>query len=215
MICVSLREPDHASFVRALAGLGDDAVELRLDGARLTVAETEDLFARSPRLAAAFRPVAGIPDRERGDVLAAAVRAGARWLDLELESVEGVGASLSPLARARGCRIIVSHHDESGTPGRERLEEIVEACFAAGADIAKIACRVRERADNARLMALYGMGRPMIALGLGPLGLITRVAAPLLGAPFTYASADGRPPTAAGQPDCSTMRRLLAPFEGR
>jgi 3-dehydroquinate dehydratase-1 len=213
VICVSLREPDHAAFVQALAVLGDDPAELRLDGARLTIAETEDLFARPARLVAAFRPVAGVPEKERREVLAAAVGAGAFWLDLEWESAAGWGGVLLPLARSRGCRIIISHHDESGTPSRERLEEIARACFAAGADIAKIACRVRERTDCARLLSLYGIGRPMIALGLGPLGLITRVAAPLLGAPFTYAAADGRPPTADGQPDRTTMRRLLASFE--
>ena len=215
MICVSLREPDHAAFVRALEGLRADLAEIRLDGVRLSAAEVESLFSRPMPLIAAFRPAEGVSDEERAAVLGAAVRAGARFVDIELESAPRFGGALIPLARARSCTIIISHHDDVGTPERPRLEELVEACFAAGGDIAKIACLVRTRTDCARLLSLYEARRPVIALGMGRQGLITRVAAPLLGAPFTYASADGGRPTADGQIEWSRMRDLLALLEGR
>jgi 3-dehydroquinate dehydratase I len=215
LICVSLREPDLAAFLRALDGLKAEMAEIRLDGARLRIAEVERLFSRPIPLVAAFRPTEGVSEKARSAALAAAVRAGARWLDLELESVPGLGASLIPQARARGCRLIISHHDEGRTPDRSRLEDLVEACFAAGGDIAKIACRVRTRADCARILALYEDRRPLIALGMGPLGRITRAAAPLLGAPFTYASADGGNPTADGQLEWTALSDLLAILDGR
>jgi 3-dehydroquinate dehydratase-1 len=215
LICVSLREPDQAAFVRALESLPADMAEIRLDGARLSAEEVESIFSRPMSLIAAFRPTEGVSDEERAAILGAAVRAGARFVDIELESAPRFGGALIPSARARSCKIIISHHDDIATPDRPRLEELVEACFAAGADIAQIACRVRTRTDCARLLSLYDSGRPVIALGMGRQGLITRVAAPLLGAPFTYASADGGRPTADGQIEWARMRDLLALLDGR
>jgi 3-dehydroquinate dehydratase I len=215
LICVSLREPDFPALVRALDGLRAEMAEIRLDGARLNAAEVESLFSRPLPLIATFRPTAGVSDVDRASALAAAVRAGARYLDIELESAHGLGTALFGPARARGCKIIISHHDDIQTPDRTRLEDFVEACFAAGGDIAKIACRARTRADCARLLSLYEDGRPLIALGMGREGLITRLAAPLLGAPFTYASADGRGPTADGQLAWTAMRDLLEVLDGR
>ena len=215
MICVSLREPDYPAFARALDGLRAEMAEIRLDGARLTVEDVERIFSRPIPLIATFRPAAGVSDPERAVILTASIRSGARFLDIELESVPCLGAEIMPQARARGCRIIVSHHEDAETPPRPRLEQLVEECFAAGGDIAKIACRVRSRADCARILTLYECGRSLIALGMGRLGVITRLAAPLLGAPFTYASPDGGVPTADGQLDWTTTRELLDILDGR
>jgi len=49
----------------------------------------------------------------------------------------------------------------------------------------------------------------VIALGLGPAGVVTRLAAPLLGAPFTYTSLRPGRETADGQLDWLTMDRIL------
>jgi len=215
LICVSLNEPDYPAIVRVLDGLKAEMAEIRLDGARLTPEEVGQLFSRPLPLVATFRPGENVADRERMETLALAVRAGARYLDLELESVPLGRGELIPLARAHGCRVIVSHHDERETPARDRLEEIIEACFAAGADIAKIACRIRTRADCARILSLYEGGRALIALGMGRLGIVTRIAAPILGAPFTYAAPDGGRPVAEGQLDWTTTRDLLKILEGR
>ncbi len=215
MICVSLREPDYPAIVRALDGLKAEMAEIRLDNTRLTPEEVGRLFSRPLPLVATFRPGENVADRERMETLALAVRSGARYLDIELESVPLGRGELIPLARARGCRVIVSHHDERETPARDRLEEIIEACFAAGADIAKIACRVRTRADCARILSLYEGGRALIALGMGRLGIVTRLAAPILGAPFTYAAPDAGRPVADGQLDWTTTRDLLKILDGR
>jgi 3-dehydroquinate dehydratase-1 len=48
-------------------------------------------------------------------------------------------------------------------------------------------------------MSLYNSDKTIIALGMGNLGKITRIAAPFLGAPFTYAYPTGRKRTAEGQ----------------
>ena len=212
MICVSLREPDHRSFVAALAGL--ELAEIRMDGAALSPDETKDLFARPARLIATFRPTGKEGLELRRTCLSLAIRSGAAYVDLEIDSPPDYREELLHIAREKGCRIILSHHDDHGTPGRPVLERIVKHCFAAGADIAKIACRVNAPADVASLLSLYGKFHPLIALGMGPLGVLTRVAAPFLGAPFTYASLTSDRPVADGQLDHKALSEILGKIGG-
>jgi 3-dehydroquinate dehydratase-1 len=44
---------------------------------------------------------------------------------------------------------------------------------------------------------------------MGKDGRITRIAAPLLGAPFTYASLDNTRETASGQLDSRTLKQII------
>lgn len=90
------------------------------------------------------------------------------------------------------------------------LFEIIDSCFAKGADIAKLATMVHNRVDNARLMSLYSDSRPLVAIGMGEEGKLSRVMAPLLGASFTFAAADGEVGTAPGQISYSDMKAIMA-----
>jgi len=49
---------------------------------------------------------------------------------------------------------------------------------------------------------------------MGRKGRLTRILAPLLGCPFTYASIDGGKETAEGQIDAASLRRILLEFRG-
>jgi 3-dehydroquinate dehydratase type I len=48
-------------------------------------------------------------------------------------------------------------------------------------------------------MALYEKNKNIIAFCMGQIGTITRIAAPLLGADFTYAALESKLATAPGQ----------------
>jgi len=205
-ICVSLAERGLDRILSALQGL--ELAEIRLDRADLSLPEIDRLFRVPVELVASYRPGASSDERREASFIAA-ISAGAAYVDVELDSPPGLKEKVLAEARLRSCRVIVSHHDLDKTPSRAELDRLLEACFAAGADIAKIACRVSCPADCARLLSLYETTRPLIALGLGPSGLITRIAGPLLGAPFTYAAfAPGRE-TAEGQPDAATLRAIF------
>jgi 3-dehydroquinate dehydratase-1 len=78
-----------------------------------------------------------------------------------------------------------------------------------GADIAKLATFSKSKADNARLLSLYSNDKPIVALGMGETGKITRLMAPLLGAEFTFAAMDDGQPTAPGQITYSNMKEIL------
>ncbi|MBU0586484.1 type I 3-dehydroquinate dehydratase, partial [Candidatus Micrarchaeota archaeon] len=78
-----------------------------------------------------------------------------------------------------------------------------------GADIAKIACKINSQQDNARIMDVITQDSKVIAIGMGAKGLITRVTAPLMGSPFTYACLEKGKETADGQIDYKTLESAI------
>lgn len=209
MICVSLAERSFRGYLRALRGL--ELAEIRLDKSPLFgPSEIKALFSGPGAVIAVFRP-GPVMASLRKEVLLSAIASGAAYVDIEIEAESRYRIDLIRAAREHGCRVILSYHNERSLPPADRLLSIRERCFRLGADIAKIACRVRSAAECATIFSLYRgrRGRKVIALGLGKPGTITRVAAPCLGAPFTYASAGPGKETAEGQLDRRTLRRIL------
>jgi len=138
-----------------------------------------------------------------------AIEAGAAFVDVEVESDDEYKNTIVEKARSAGCRIIVYYHNFEKTPQRVELEHILNWCFGSGADIAKIACRVNSEKDNARLLGLLNETRSLVVAGIGDKGKISRVVAPLLGSPFTYASLIAGKETAEGQIDKETLKRIF------
>jgi 3-dehydroquinate dehydratase type I len=62
--------------------------------------------------------------------------------------------------------------------------------------------------DNARLLGLLNDTRPVVVVGMGHKGRITRIAALLLGSPFTYASLAAGKETAEGQIDWKSLKEI-------
>jgi 3-dehydroquinate dehydratase-1 len=118
------------------------------------------------------------------NILKSAIRHGASYIDIEVESNDAYKNELKKAAADAGCESIVSYHDYEKTPVMRELEQIISWCFEGGADLAKIACQVNSISDAARLLSLYSLGKPVISIGMGEAGRITRIAAPLLGAPL-------------------------------
>jgi len=207
MICVSIVEASPAACLRALKGL--DFAEIRID--KIRGVEGDDIrriFSQPVRLIATCRP-GGICDRKKFGLLAAAVRAGAAYVDIEHDWTPSLKAALMAAAQAASCRILISFHDFEKTPPAPALERIIRNGFKAGADVVKIACRVRASSDNARLLGLLDGRRPLVVVGLGPEGRITRIAAPLIGGLFTYAALRPGKEAADGQIDRAILQRIL------
>ncbi len=206
MICVSLAEPTVKDCLQALKGL--EFAEIRLDKMKVTTAEVKKIFSAHHNLIATCRP--GFQDREkRLELLTAAIRTGARYVDIELEADDLFKKEVIQLAQKKGCRIIVSYHNFDKTPEKPELEEIIGDCFASGGDVAKIACKVHTDKENVWLLSLLEEERPLVVFGLGNKGRLTRVIAPLLGSPFTYASRFKGKETAEGQLDLETLETLI------
>lgn len=184
--------------------------EIRLDITPLKPEEIEAVFASPLPLVATFRP-GKRSDSDRRAALNAAIAAGAAFVDIEAEARPAYRRELIRAAKEHGCRVIISTHSERRPPAAERLARLRDRSFRLGGDVVKVVHRVRSAADCVRLLSLYETPRrnKVIALGTGGEGVVTRVAAPLLGAPFTYASLRPGRETAEGQLDWKTLARIL------
>ena len=206
MICVSIAEPTLDDCLAAVKGL--DFVEVRVDKTGLSLVDVKQLFGEPVKMIATCRPGTRTED-ERLAILLAAVAAGAAYVDIEVDAPRASREAVLAAARGKGCRVIVSYHNFTETPLKHHLLQVIEECFDLGADIAKIICRVQNSQDCVRMLSLYESRKNVIALGMGPLGVITRIAAPFLGAPLTYASLAPGKETAEGQPDLKTLEAVM------
>jgi 3-dehydroquinate dehydratase-1 len=206
MICVAIIESSLDALLTELQDV--TFAEVRMEQLRPSLEEVKEIFSLPKKLIATMRP-GTVSDEERAQVLVAAVEAGAAYVDVEIESPTWFKEKVIAAARNTDCQAIVSFHDFNRTPDRERLEEIVATCFNDGADVAKVACQAHTVQDSARILSVLDSDRPVIALGMGAAGKITRVAAPLLGAPLTFASRSAGQETAEGQLDVQTLTSIL------
>jgi 3-dehydroquinate dehydratase/shikimate dehydrogenase len=104
--------------------------------------------------------------------------------------------------------LILSAHDVSGRPPdlMRRIETMIEEPACA---IVKLAWHARSLRDNLEAFELLATRRkPMIALCMGPFGLMSRVLAPKFGGFLTFASDSRTELTAPGQPTVEELRGL-------
>jgi len=145
-----------------------------------------------------------------------AVEKGADLVDLEYRM---------PLKLRRGFLegqgsfgVIISTHLLDGTPSRKKLEAIFRERAATGADIVKIVTWAGAPEDNLRVLGLIPMaqkvGVKIIALCMGPMGRICRIASPLLGGYLTFASLEEGQESADGQMPVIQMNRILKVLKG-
>ena len=83
----------------------------------------------------------------------------------------------------------------------------------AGADIVKIASHVSRAEDLQNLFKLYRKDCRMVIIGMGKLGVISRIAAPLLGAEFTFAAPEAGKETAPGQISKDKLLSIIRQIE--
>ncbi|MDE3179832.1 MAG: shikimate dehydrogenase [Acidobacteriota bacterium] len=144
---------------------------------------------------------------EQASILEAAVRAGCHWVDLEEGSVKRAGMPL--LQRFRAAKIIVSHHDYRAMPA---LGEIHRRLARLPVQVVKIAAHAHNLADNLKvekfLRTRRGAGPKVVAFGMGPCGIPSRLLSLKWGSLFTYASAGSHIAVASGQLPAAVMRTV-------
>jgi len=127
-----------------------------------------------------------------------AIALGASLVDVEM-SAPGVVGFIREVKEK--VRVVVSHHDFERTADEEALAELVRRQASLGADICKLvttACGVDDVGTVIRLVRRF-RSEGIVAFAMGPIGMVSRVLAPLAGARFTYASLCSGHETAPGQ----------------
>ncbi len=100
-------------------------------------------------------------------------------------------------------KIIASYHNFVETPSaKELLELLTKVELPVG--LIKVATQINGEEDFARLLRFYLNHRSeyegrLTIMGMGELGEVTRVMAPILGVPLTFAALDSKNTTAPGQ----------------
>jgi 3-dehydroquinate dehydratase/shikimate dehydrogenase len=142
---------------------------------------------------------------EQVHVLEAAIDAGARAVDLEVESADSVGARLENL-RGRAS-FILSYHNYDSTPA---LEPVLRRMMKIPADAYKLVATARKPSDIYRVLSLIKSHprSPMVLLSMGEIGTPTRVLSPAFGGLYTYATPNMAEGTAAGQMSAKVLRNL-------
>jgi len=205
-ICVSLGGMPFTSCLQLASSW--PLIEVRLDLLRLDPEKIEILAMQCRQWIATCRP-GNLSDHERTVLLAAAIRSGTTYVDIEYEAGQDYRQTLVDLAREHQCKVIISYHNFETTPDAGTLDRIIRHSVVMGADCVKIAVTVNSLADCSRVMALYERHDHIIAFAMGDAGKITRIAAPFLGAEFTFASVDEAHQTAPGQLTASQMEVIF------
>lgn len=178
-----------------------------MDLLNLSDADIKKVFESHPNLVATFRP-GRTGEAERTRQLKLALECGAAWIDLEFEANENWKKEMTSLARKLGRKVIISSHNFEKTPLAGELHTLLKSMQKDGANLVKLACQANSTDDCARLLSLYERYKNILVIGMGPIGTITRIAAPFLGAPFTF-SAGRAGTTAPGQLTYPEMQRAI------
>jgi 3-dehydroquinate dehydratase/shikimate dehydrogenase len=142
---------------------------------------------------------------EQVGILSAAIEAGARAVDLEIESAEQSPARLDAL-RGNTC-VILSYHNYEGTPS---METVLGRMLRIPADAYKIVTTARKPSDCLRVLLLPKAHprTPIVVLAMGEAGFPTRVLSTAWGGLYTYAAPSTAEGTAAGQVSARALRHL-------
>lgn len=218
MICTSIQNKTFEEIVETIESPFIEMAEVRLDLCPLSPDETKELFRESDiPLVATCRTNAEISPKSALKRLEFAIKAGARFADLEIEAPAEESKYFRELCLRNGTEIIRSYHNFSETPSDEILQMALARCFRYGADIAKIVTTCKTPEDADRIEKLYSivledlpsMQGKLIAFGMGEAGKQTRIECLRRGAPFSYASVDEKSATAPGQWTEREMFKLL------
>jgi 3-dehydroquinate dehydratase/shikimate dehydrogenase len=142
---------------------------------------------------------------EQIQVLEAAIAAGAKAVDVEIESAEVCGPRLEAL-RAHAY-VMLSYHNYGGTPA---TDPIMRRMQKVPADGYKIVTTAKKPSDNCRVLELarsYPKTHTVL-LAMGETGFPTRVLSTGFGGLYTYAAPNAANGTAAGQVSARQLRNL-------
>ena len=119
-------------------------------------------------------------------------------IDIELNSTE-ILRDVAGVSIDAEKTLIISHHDYEKTPSGSELDDIVDRSKEAGADVVKIATMVKSDRDIQILaeLTISRKSENLVVIGMGSIGLLSRLLFPKLGSLMTYAYI-GKP-TAPGQ----------------
>ncbi|MEI8294323.1 MAG: type I 3-dehydroquinate dehydratase [bacterium] len=188
-----------------------DFLEWRADGLGLNMPK-----AKCPWIVTARHPAEGgrnaMSVRDRRDAFAALLPK-ASILDIEVRSLRSLRAIVSQ-AKVVRVPVLASFHDFKKTPSPERLRDVIREAEQHGADAIKIAAHTVSVADLSRLLEVFSLSRlPLAVMGMGPLGMASRVLFASCGSVLNYGWLHA--PNVPGQWSAKELRGILTRSSGQ
>jgi len=207
-ICLTI---GNVTYDEALKHLNDVSLaEIRMDLLDFSNEQFSSLFSRGKCVIATYR------SDNHFDVLfskySQAIEFGCACVDIDINVPEVYRDKIADLAHSKGCKVVLSYHNYEKTPEHRDLIRLIDKMRTSGADIVKIACMATSTEDCSRVLSLYENHTKLVAFCMGKIGKISRLSAPLLGAPFTYASIKGNE-VAPGQMNYDVVESMLKMME--
>jgi 3-dehydroquinate dehydratase I len=211
LICVPILEKDRGSVLKTANEAiinGADLIELRIDA--LIDPDPQEVIhlmeeINYPLIATnRMREEGGYfrgSEVERTEILIQTADY-ADYVDIELQTDYKYRANVIRASKST----IVSYHDFSRTPHLQELLEIVKKEKELG-NIAKLAVMPKNSQDVLNVLEVVNQVDNTIGIAMGVLGRYTRIVAPLLGSPITYASTGGE--SAPGQLDVKDTKEII------
>lgn len=103
-------------------------------------------------------------------------------------------------------KTIISYHNFEKTPTEDCLQEIIDKAYEIG-DIPKIAVKPHTIEDTYVIIQLLMKNRGIIAISMDKIGSYTRIMAPIMGSPVTYAAIMDE--SAPGQLSIKTTTKII------
>ena len=207
MICTSIQNKELSEIQELLPQL--EMAEIRLDRCALEDEDIDVLFGDSdvPLIATCRLS----EESQAPQILERAIKAGAKYVDLEMEAPAAVGRRIREACREYGTVLLRSYHNFENTPSREVLLSILERARTFGGEVVKIVTTAVSEADNEVVASLYKEADPgtLVAFAMGEAGRPSRLNALKLGAPFTYACLSPEEAAAPGQWTVEEMQQAV------
>ena len=207
MICTSIQNKELSQIQELLPQL--EMAEIRLDRCALEDEDIDILFGDSdvPLIATCRLS----EESQAPQILERAIKAGAKYVDLEMEAPAAVGRRIREACREYGTVLIRSYHNFENTPSREVLLSILERARTFGGEVVKIVTTAVSEADNEVVASLYKEADPgtLVAFAMGEAGRPSRLEALKQGAPFTYACLSPEEAAAPGQWTVEEMQQAV------
>lgn len=213
----TVTQASDLDFLRSAESVSTDVLEFRLDN--LFDRKEEALEAMSQSALPTLSTVRAEWEGGSGNFSAAEREAiyrealsNSSFIDIEVSSQkEGIFDELLSEAGSRGIQRVGSYHDFTRFPGIDALRRVIDEAFSRENDIVKVAVFIENRSDLFALAELVAdtrsLGRPISAMGMGPLGKLSRLVLPEAGSCLNYGFLQVA--NAPGQWPASELRSLL------
>ncbi len=219
LICVSVAAVDASTAATSVQSVIElvDVVEIRLDA--MPVPQVKDCYELiSKPLLFTNRPnweggeYQG-PEDERIGPLFEAINMRASYVDFELNGDLRYRNRLLDAMSVTESKMIISSHDFTCTPSKERLSDILKEQIESGAHIGKIVTVAHSPFDVLRVLNLLEEAAeqnfPLCAFCMGEVGKISRLTTLFFGGFMTYGAMNEAQATAPGQLSVEKIHDLL------